>query len=435
MTNNLAALPPGPRRPAIAQTLDWIRDPVQFMSRCARDHGHTWSRACAASDSGRTRSPSRTPAPARAARRPPVAMARRWVLNGEKWFVTGPARYRLHGRPLPPVVAPPAAADAVLRRLRRAPGLAKKADPDYARTFADRHPQFTLKDVSRDAGSASSAGSAQADVTTNGNWFVEERLLSRALHRRARACSALGCPWAARPGPVRGRIFDFQGRRLPPWPTPRRTPRQPACSPARPPGWRIAAPTPRSSTPRRPLAQLFRSRGQRSTAPDRVVQVFGGRGYMREFAAERYLRELRVDRIWEGTSEIQRLVIAARARAARRGPGRRMTRADTGVGAAAPATSRRDIDLQPLLPAPSRSNPSVRRRAPDLPRARCCATASTRVGARRCCCQPALRGSRAGARASQSRPCRGPGHLVVVALNPLRRGDRAGGRWPACRRS
>ena len=33
---------------------------------------------------------------------------------------------------------------------------------------------------------------------------------------------------------------------------------------------------------------------------DRVVQIFGGRGYMREFAAERFYRELRVDRIWEG---------------------------------------------------------------------------------------------------------------------------------------
>ena len=31
---------------------------------------------------------------------------------------------------------------------------------------------------------------------------------------------------------------------------------------------------------------------------------------MREFPAERYLRELRVDRLWEGTSEIQRLVVA-----------------------------------------------------------------------------------------------------------------------------
>ena len=43
---------------------------------------------------------------------------------------------------------------------------------------------------------------------------------------------------------------------------------------------------------------------------DRAVQIFGGRGYMRENVAERYFRELRADRIWEGTSEIQRVIIA-----------------------------------------------------------------------------------------------------------------------------
>ena len=44
---------------------------------------------------------------------------------------------------------------------------------------------------------------------------------------------------------------------------------------------------------------------------DRAVQIFGGRGYMRENVAERFFRELRVERIWEGASEIQRAIIAA----------------------------------------------------------------------------------------------------------------------------
>jgi alkylation response protein AidB-like acyl-CoA dehydrogenase len=43
---------------------------------------------------------------------------------------------------------------------------------------------------------------------------------------------------------------------------------------------------------------------------DRSVQIFGGRGYMRENVAERMNRELRVERIWEGASELQRLIIA-----------------------------------------------------------------------------------------------------------------------------
>jgi alkylation response protein AidB-like acyl-CoA dehydrogenase len=57
------------------------------------------------------------------------------------------------------------------------------------------------------------------------------------------------------------------------------------------------------------IAKLYASEMAWRVA-DRAVQIFGGRGYMRENPAERYLRELRVDRIWEGTSEIQRLIIA-----------------------------------------------------------------------------------------------------------------------------
>ena len=43
---------------------------------------------------------------------------------------------------------------------------------------------------------------------------------------------------------------------------------------------------------------------------DRALQVLAGRGYMLESPVARFYREVRVDRIWEGTSEIQRLIIA-----------------------------------------------------------------------------------------------------------------------------
>jgi acyl-CoA dehydrogenase len=66
------------------------------------------------------------------------------------------------------------------------------------------------------------------------------------------------------------------------------------------------------------MAKLYASEMAGRVA-DRAVQIFGGRGYMRENVAERFFRELRVERIWEGTSEIQRLIIAAQL--AKRGVG------------------------------------------------------------------------------------------------------------------
>ena len=42
---------------------------------------------------------------------------------------------------------------------------------------------------------------------------------------------------------------------------------------------------------------------------DLAVQIHGGSGYMREVAVERIYREVRLLRLYEGTSEIQRLII------------------------------------------------------------------------------------------------------------------------------
>mgnify|MGYP006206310097 CR=1 FL=1 len=45
-------------------------------------------------------------------------------------------------------------------------------------------------------------------------------------------------------------------------------------------------------------------------AADEAVQIFGGMGLMDELPLERMWRDTRVDRIWDGTSEIQRHIIS-----------------------------------------------------------------------------------------------------------------------------
>ncbi|MDP1921025.1 MAG: acyl-CoA dehydrogenase family protein [Myxococcales bacterium] len=57
------------------------------------------------------------------------------------------------------------------------------------------------------------------------------------------------------------------------------------------------------------MAKLFASELS-NRAADKAVQIHGGYGYIDEFPVERYLRDARVQTIYEGTSEIQRIVIA-----------------------------------------------------------------------------------------------------------------------------
>jgi alkylation response protein AidB-like acyl-CoA dehydrogenase len=62
-------------------------------------------------------------------------------------------------------------------------------------------------------------------------------------------------------------------------------------------------------TPEASMAKLFASE-MANRVTDRAVQLHGGYGYIDEFPVERYLRDARVQTIYEGTSEIQRVVIA-----------------------------------------------------------------------------------------------------------------------------
>lgn len=231
-----------------------------------------------------------------------------YVLNGEKWFVTGPPDETdfmiFHclvvgdgPDPLPTLFLVD----------YDAPGLTMSHDPDYTHTFADRHPQFVLDDV-RVPAAAILGGIGRADELTN-EWFVEER-----IHIGARCAGAmerlltLAVEWATGRVQFGERIYDFQGVSFPladsaaDASAARLLTREAA-------GLADAGADPKVVHAKASLAKLFASEAA-WTCADRVVQVFGGRGYMREFAPERFLRELRVDRIWEGTSEIQRLIVA-----------------------------------------------------------------------------------------------------------------------------
>ena len=228
-------------------------------------------------------------------------------LNGEKWFVTGP----------------PDETDFMIfhclvvdgdRRLPTlflvdydTPGLTMKHDPDYMHTFADRHPQFVLDDV-RVPATAILGGLGRADELTN-EWFVEER-----IHIGARCSGAMerlltmAVEWATERVQFGARIFDFQGVSFPLADS--AADASAARLLTREAAWLAdSGADPKVVHAKASLAKLFASEAAFRCA-DRVVQVFGGRGYMRENAAERFFRELRVDRIWEGTSEIQRLIIA-----------------------------------------------------------------------------------------------------------------------------
>ena len=229
-----------------------------------------------------------------------------YVLNGEKWFVTGPpdTDFMLFhcdvvedGRRLPTIFLVD----------YDTPGVEIVHDPQYTHTFADRHPQFRLADV-RVPASAVLGGVGRANDLTN-EWFVEER-----LHIGARCTGAMerllveSVAWATGRVQFGQPIFAFQGVSFPLADS--AADAAAARLLTREAAWLAeTGADPKLVHAKAAIAKLFASEAAFRCA-DRAVQVFGGRGYMREFAAERYFRELRVDRIWEGTSEIQRVIVA-----------------------------------------------------------------------------------------------------------------------------
>jgi acyl-CoA dehydrogenase len=225
-----------------------------------------------------------------------------WVIDGEKWFVTSGdvatahivvARAEGHGPTLFIVDAD-------------RPGIQTVDDPPFTHTFPHGHPTIRFNGV-RVGPDAVLGGLGAADGLQQA-WFVEERL-GIAVH----CVGAMGrlleeaVDWATAREQGGARVIDHQGVSFP------LADSAADAAAARLLVYEVAALADAGADPKvvhakASLAKLFASEAAYRCA-DRVVQAFGGRGYMRTYAAERFLRELRVDRIWEGTSEIQRLIV------------------------------------------------------------------------------------------------------------------------------
>ncbi len=86
---------------------------------------------------------------------------------------------------------------------------------------------------------------------------------------------------------------------------------------------------------------------------DENVQIHGGNGYVRDYPAERYYRDARVNRIFEGTNEINRLLI----------PGMLMRRALKGDLALIPAARALQDELLSIAPQEASDDPLTQARA------------------------------------------------------------------------
>jgi len=186
-------------------------------------------------------------------------------------------------------------------------GVAVKRTPAYMHTFVFEHPEFTFDDVRVDADQV--LGEIGGGYELTREWFVEERLMiaARATGAAERALT-LASEWANQRVQSGAVIASHQliGAMI----------ADSVCDIAlcrtltHQVAWEAdAGLSPKLLHAKAAMVKLTASEAA-GRVIDRAVQIFGGRGYMRENPVERLYREIRVDRIWEGTSEIQRMIIA-----------------------------------------------------------------------------------------------------------------------------
>ncbi len=231
-----------------------------------------------------------------------------WVINGEKWFVTDADTAAFFiVLAWQPGGAPGQAKEQSLFLVRRDnPGVKFVRFPKFMHDpYVSKHAEMRFEDCRvPDSDRVPSSGQAGAKA-----WFTAERLFIAA-----RSCGSaerlidMARDWALERVAYGRPIAEYQGIQFP------LADSLTELAAARLLTYYAAAEFDRGGPAaivhgKAAMAKLFASE-MIARVSDRALQVFGGRGFMLEHVANRYYREVRVDRIWEGTSEIQRLIIA-----------------------------------------------------------------------------------------------------------------------------
>ena len=234
---------------------------------------------------------------------------RGYRINGEKWFVTdaNSADYFITQARI--MDGEREIEQALFFVDVSSPGLDLVRTPLFSHTYASHHPVYRFTDVIVPA--ENRIGQSGDNMTYTYRWFRRERLMIAA-----RCCGAAARLIEEAIAFAKERIIDGEPLLEREWV-------QFALADSATELWGARLMTYEAADAhdrgedvkilhsRCSMAKLYASEMAGRVA-DRALQIFGGRGYMRENVAERYYRELRVDRIWEGTSEIQRLIIGRR---------------------------------------------------------------------------------------------------------------------------
>ena len=226
-----------------------------------------------------------------------------YKINGEKWFVTTANMadfFFVQAKTEDDM-------EALFFVDINAPGVSMVENPVFSHTFPSHHPTYKFDDVM--VLDKNRIGGEGSGMDYSRSWFRHERLtISARMLGAARRMIEEATAWAAQ--------RDIQGEKLI-----EKQAIQFSLADSATELWAAklmvyeAAEAHdrgddlKSLHARCSMVKLY-STEMANRVADRCLQIWGGRGYRRDNAVERFFREVRVDRIWEGSSEMQRMVIA-----------------------------------------------------------------------------------------------------------------------------